>query len=202
MNNLRTLLQDTDPVRHEASRLESERIRLRQAVLGATSVNGSAPSQRARLTVAAVLVAALGIAALGYQVWLHGPTTVLAAVRFEVRLAEDRPMPGLLVAQVAGSDRLVYLHPESVVSNDDIAQTSVSQSSADRFEVVVELLSAGAQRMRQATTTHLGRPLAIMIDGGVVMAPVVRSPIGDSAVISGNFTRAEAERIAKGIARN
>jgi RNA polymerase sigma factor (sigma-70 family) len=37
------------------------------------------------------------------------------------------------------------------------------------------------------------------IDGAVVMAPVVRSPIGDSAMITGNFTRAEAERIAGGM---
>ena len=53
--------------------------------------------------------------------------------------------------------------------------------------------------MRQATAEHIGRPVAILIDGTVVMAPIVRSPIGDSAVISGQFTREEAERIAAGI---
>jgi preprotein translocase subunit SecD len=42
--------------------------------------------------------------------------------------------------------------------------------------------------------------MAVLIDGAVVMAPVVRSPITDSAVITGNFTQAEAERIADGIA--
>jgi len=41
--------------------------------------------------------------------------------------------------------------------------------------------------------------VAILIDGSVVMAPVVRAPIGDSAVISGKYTRAEAERIADGM---
>jgi preprotein translocase subunit SecD len=55
--------------------------------------------------------------------------------------------------------------------------------------------------MRQATATHVGRPVALLIDGDVVSAPVVRSPMSDSAVISGNFTRAEAERIAEGIGR-
>ena len=65
----------------------------------------------------------------------------------------------------------------------------------------MQFLPFGAERMRQATTTHLGRPVAILVDGGVVIAPVVRSPISDSAVISGNYTRAEAERIADGIGR-
>jgi preprotein translocase subunit SecD len=53
--------------------------------------------------------------------------------------------------------------------------------------------------MRRATAMHLGRPVAILIDGRVVMAPLVRSPVSESAVITGDFTRAEAERIADGM---
>ena len=41
--------------------------------------------------------------------------------------------------------------------------------------------------------------MAILIDGEVVMAPTVRVPIGASAVISGDFSKAEAERIINGI---
>jgi preprotein translocase subunit SecD len=36
--------------------------------------------------------------------------------------------------------------------------------------------------MRQATMTHIGRPVAMLVDGAVVMPPVVRSSISDSAV--------------------
>jgi preprotein translocase subunit SecD len=46
---------------------------------------------------------------------------------------------------------------------------------------------------------HLGRPVAILIDGEVVSVPTVKSPIGAAAVISGDFTRADAERIAQGM---
>jgi hypothetical protein len=38
-----------------------------------------------------------------------------------------------------------------------------------------------------------------MIDGDVVIAAVLRAPISESAVISGGFTPADAERIADGI---
>ena len=58
---------------------------------------------------------------------------------------------------------------------------------------------AGATKMRQATTTHVGKPVAILIDGEVVVAPVVRTVISSSAVISGDYSRAEAERIIEGI---
>jgi preprotein translocase subunit SecD len=144
-------------------------------------------------------LAALGIAALGYEVWLHGSTPVLAAVRFEVRLAEDRPIPGLIVGQTADARRVIYLHPEIVVSNEDIAQTRVVENGPVTFGISVQFLPGGADRMRQATTAHVGRPMAFLIDGVVVMAPVVRSPIADSAMITGNFTQAEAERIAAGM---
>jgi preprotein translocase subunit SecD len=65
--------------------------------------------------------------------------------------------------------------------------------------VAITFNDAGASRMTIATAGHVGRPLAILIDGEVVMAPVLRSPITASAVISGDFMRAEAERIVSGI---
>ena len=58
-----------------------------------------------------------------------------------------------------------------------------------------------AERLRQATSAHIGRPVAILLEGRVAMAPTVRSPIAESAVITGAFTEAEARRIAEGISR-
>jgi len=199
-NNLRTLLQNADPVLQEAPLPDAKREQLWRGIVRDAAIVRSKKPERSRLTFAAAIgMAVVGAAALGYGIWVHGTTSVLAAVRFEVRLAEDKAVPGLVVAQVLDSGRVIYLHPEIVVSNDDIAQSWVSQGGPDRFDVAVQLLPSGADRMRQATAMHVGRPVAILIDGRVVMAPVVRSPIGDSAVITGNFTRADAERIADGM---
>ena len=200
MSSLRRLLQDADPLRHEPSRLESGRERVRLTILQTIPLNRSTTSVRARVTIlAAFVIALIGTLTLGYQVWVRGTIPVLAAVRFELRLAENQPVPGLVVAQVAHTGGLIYLHPEIVLNNDDIAQSWVSHDGPGRFSVSVQFLQSGAERMRQATTAHLGRPMAILLDGKVVMTPVVRSPITDSAMITGNFTRAEAERIADGI---
>jgi preprotein translocase subunit SecD len=142
-------------------------------------------------------MALVGALALGY--WTYG-TPLLAAVRFEMRLAEDTPIPGLVVAQVSNSDRLIYVHPEILVSNDDIERAWVFLD-ASGFGVAVKFLPSGAERMQQATTAHVGRPLAILIDGRVVSVPTLRGPISDSATFNGAYTEAEAKRIADGIGR-
>ncbi len=200
MSSLRTLLHDADPLRHEPPHPEGGLGRIREVVLHTPAAERVRTSAATRFTAAAALaVAIIGAVAIGYLLWRNGTSTVLAAVRFEVRLAEGQPAPGLIVARVAASDRLIYLHPETVVNNEDIAASWVSQDGPDRFAVVVDLLPSGAERMRHATSAHAGRPVAILVDGSVVLAPIVRSAISDSAVISGSYTKRQAERIARGV---
>jgi hypothetical protein len=198
--DLRGLLQEADPIRHEAPLPRLRREQLRLKLLRRLAVDRPLKPTRARrplmAAVGAVMVAAV---AFGVAMWVQSRTPLIAAVRFEVRLAEDGPIPGLVVAQVPDSRRLIYLHPNVLVSNDDIAQTWVTEEAPDQFGVAVQLLPSGAERMRQATASHVGRPVAVLIDGKVVIAPVVRAPISDSAWISGNYTRADAERLADGM---
>jgi hypothetical protein len=203
MKTVRDLLRDADPLRHEPHGFGEERDRLRRAVVAAASEGPAAFSTwfRTRFALlAAVTLVLIAIMAVGSQIWSRGGATLQAAVRFEVRLAEDGPAAGLREARISGSDRVVYLHQEVIVTNSDIAQSRVVQGdSASRFGVGVEFNAAGAEKMRQATADHIGKPVAVLIDGEVVTAPVLRSPISTVAVISGDYTRAEAERIVNGI---
>jgi preprotein translocase subunit SecD len=64
--------------------------------------------------------------------------------------------------------------------------------------VGVEFNASGAEKMRAATGNHIGKPVAILLDSQVVVAPVLRAAIGASAVITGNF-RTQAEGIVNGI---
>jgi preprotein translocase subunit SecD len=43
--------------------------------------------------------------------------------------------------------------------------------------------------------------MAVLIDGDVVMAPTIRAPISESAVLNGVFSEAQAKQVADGIAR-
>ena len=127
--------------------------------------------------------------------WTSSPRCVS-----RVRLAEDSPGPGLREAPVPGAGRSVYLHDTTVVTNDDIAQAQVAPGgSPSTFGVTVTFKPAAAEKMRSATQGHVGKPLAILVDGTIVIALTVKSAITTSAVISGDFSRAEADRIAAGI---
>jgi hypothetical protein len=203
MKTVKDLLRDADPLRHEPDRPAEERERLRQTIVAAAS-DATAPLSnwfRARIALfAAVAVAVIAMVAVGSQVWSPGGATLQAAVRFEVRLAEESPATGLREARVSGTDRVIYLHQEAIVTNSDVVQSRVVQGdNASRFSVAVEFSAAGAERMRQATASHIGKLAAVVIDGEVVMAPVVRAPVSTLGLISGDYTRAEAERIVSGI---
>lgn len=59
------------------------------------------------------------------------------------------------------------------------------------------LNASGASRFADITRAHVGTPFAVVLDGKVVTAPVIRSPItGGSGEISGSFTVAEARDLA------
>jgi hypothetical protein len=203
MKTVTDILRDADPLPDDMRRLEEERDRLRQTVVAAASdavAPSRGPLRTRKAAIVAVSVAVVALAAVGLQIWSEGGATLQAAVRFEVRLAEERPTPGLVFTPLPGSNRVIYLHHEIVVTNGDISQTRVLAGNAPaQFWVGVDFSQAGAQKIRRATANHIGRPVAILIDGEVVAVPVLRAPISESAVISGGFTRAEAERIADGI---
>ncbi|SLN55915.1 protein translocase subunit SecD [Oceanibacterium hippocampi] len=63
--------------------------------------------------------------------------------------------------------------------------------------VTIRFDSAGAKRFANTTAENVGRPFAIVLDGKVISAPVIREPIlGGSAEISGSFTVASANELA------
>lgn len=57
--------------------------------------------------------------------------------------------------------------------------------------------SIGAQRFGAATAANVGRPMAVVLDGMVISAPRINSPIlGGSGIITGGFTVKEANDLA------
>src|SRR5215467_7968975 len=167
---------------------------------------GSASGRRRRAHVRTDRAAcvALGVACL----WL---VTSLGAVAqqatpalttLEVRLAEQAPGAGLVEATVQNSNEKVYLHPESIVTNADVVRATVVPGiTSVNFNVAITFNTAGAAKMSRATASHLNKPVAILINGRVVAAPIVRAQIAEQAVISGDFDREQASAIAAGLNR-
>ena len=203
MKTIHDLLNDADPLRHESPVVEEQRIAARAALVTEKSAEPRIirpPRLRAApLTMSVRAIAAvLGILVLGALLWPRMGFETHARVRFEVRLAEDRPAPGLIEATVSGTDRTIYLHPEIVLSNEDVVSASVSKDSMARTGVSLHFTPEGTKKILAAGKQHIGKPMAILIDGVVVMAPTLRENLSDRAMITG-MTESEAERIVNGM---
>jgi preprotein translocase subunit SecD len=203
MTELRTLLREADPLECDPVFPPDRRDSIRDAILSVPArVRDPERAISRRLAIAGAAALAVFAASLaGPRMGALFVRDLAAAIRFEVRLAEDQPAPGLREAKVAGSNRSVYLYDSVIVSNGDIASAhAVPGSGPSDYSVNIEFNAAGAARMHDATASHVGKLIAILLDGGVVMAPTLRSPISESARITGHFTKPQAERIANGLA--
>jgi hypothetical protein len=201
MKGIRNLLQEADPLHSEPACSPDDRERRRQAILAAASASQLPSRSRSRLaTIATVCCILIATWFLGSRAASLFVSDLQAAVRFEVKLAEDKPSPGMREVKASGAAQPIYLHNQAVVTNSDIASAHVvPDKTAGRFAIAIEFNASGAGKMLRATTAHIGKPIAILIDGQLAMAPLLRSPVSTPAMVTGIFTRAEAERIANGI---
>jgi hypothetical protein len=204
MKSIEELLRDADPLLHEPSTSSEQRDYRRRAVVatGHRSGDRAGAEPRSRVTLFVTLgFVMIVVLFLAERMWPPFFGNVYAAtVRFEVKLAEEEPAAGLREAKVSGTDRSVYLHAEDILTNSDISRAStIRVDHSSKYSVGLEFNPSGTEKIRAATASHIGEPVAILLDGKVIMAPTVRQPIAESAVISGDLSKTEAEKIVKGI---
>jgi hypothetical protein len=127
----------------------------------------------------------------------------------EFRLVEDIPSaltePMTLVVRAAAEGRpelTSTLHVQRIVLMDvtGVQSAGVTQDMLGRPQIEIHLTDAGRERFARITRENMDRKLAIIIDGRLYSAPVIRSEIrGGAAQITGDFTQSEAERLANRI---
>ena len=94
-------------------------------------------------------------------------------------------------------------HPDgepfvTIMTNEviDGAVANESENTYGSWLVAVEITDEGTSVFGEFTSTHIGQPLAIVVNGEVLIAPTIQARIEDSAFITGNFTQPEAEQLA------
>jgi protein-export membrane protein SecD len=84
-----------------------------------------------------------------------------------------------------------------MVSGEDLVDAQLAFDQYNAPVVSFKFDSRGARLFGDATRTNVGRRFAIVLDGKVISAPVIREPIlGGSGQISGGFTPDEARDLA------
>ncbi|VBB69101.1 Protein-export membrane protein SecD (TC 3.A.5.1.1) [invertebrate metagenome] len=125
--------------------------------------------------------------------------------KLTLHLVDDRVTPGDVVARhmppgthlLPGvSEGMLPIRKRVVVAGDDLVD---AQPSFQNGQPVVHFRfnPLGGRKFRKMTQENVGKRLAIVLDGKVISAPVIREPIlGGSGVISGRFTTQEAQDLA------
>jgi preprotein translocase subunit SecD len=96
----------------------------------------------------------------------------------------------------AGNPRYYPIRKRVMVSGDSLVD---SQPTFQDNQAVVNFRfdTSGAKKFGRVTQENVGRPFAIVLDGKVISAPVIREAIlGGSGVISGNFNTQSARDLA------
>lgn len=107
--------------------------------------------------------------------------------------------PDLLCLPQSEPDAPFLLLRAAELDNSAVADAIVDLERDHGLPVVgIRLTSDGAERFGRMTSELVGERIAIVIDGTVVMAPVVRMAIpGGSLVIDGSFTVRQATDLAR-----
>jgi preprotein translocase subunit SecD len=128
------------------------------------------------------------------------PASDQTRIKFELRRAENEPAEGLVEYALESPNHKIYLHKEAFITNKDVLNALVViDEHTGHFNIEITFTKEGAERIAQITEQHIGKPIAVLFDNRVVTAPIVNSRVSDTAIISGQFSKAEAERIASGI---
>ena len=186
MKTLAEVLRDADPDDDETRSAQARAV-TRATVLSAERDAAPARGVSRRTAIALSAAAAVAGIATAHFSWQHGSVDV-AAMRFEARLAESNQT--ILTNADIQTAKMVALHDRST---RDTARTKST------FGIELVFTSEGAAKMLRATREHVGEHLQLRIDDEVVMAPLIRVPISSSAMLTGDYTNAEAQRIVDGL---
>jgi preprotein translocase subunit SecD len=118
----------------------------------------------------------------------------------EPQAAGTETLPGTEVDPITGRPAATtYKVERGVIMTGDVISDARHRPGefGDSPYVAITLDSRGARIFERVTSENVGRQLAIVLDGKVQSAPVIRERIGGGrAVISGNFTLDEARDLA------
>lgn len=92
---------------------------------------------------------------------------------------------------------LVVIMADPIIRGEDLKTVSQGFDASNQPNIIFELNDRGKRLFGEATTQNVGRQFAIVLNGRIVSAPNIRSPItGGTGTIEGGFTLERAQEIA------
>ena len=111
--------------------------------------------------------------------------------------ANIAPFGKMIISDLYDPDIKYLIEKKSSVGGENLVDAKASFDPNEGHAVSFRFDTTGAQKFGKATTENIGKRFAVVLDGVVITAPVIRSAItGGSGIISGNFTSQEATDLA------
>lgn len=118
---------------------------------------------------------------------------VLPAGVMTLPMLETHPQAG----QQGQKERQIAVEKDVMLTGEDVDDARPAFDQMNQAYVTLNFNSRGGRIFERVTGENVGRRMAIVLDGKVYSAPVIRERIGGGrASISGNFTTAEAQDLA------
>jgi len=151
----------------------------------------------------------------GYEDTARAKSLIGRTAQLEFKLVDERgDLDKALQGQIPAGDIIMYgpeskragqsfkqpylLKKRTELSGTEISDARVSiDSRFNEYAVTLKFNSKGARRFDKLTKAHVGERFAIILEGVVNSAPVIRERIsGGSAQITGSFSPAEAHDLS------
>ena len=115
----------------------------------------------------------------------------------EIRAASAKAVSGWAQMSSPAGDPL-WVAPGARLTSADIARAEARTLTDGGPAVAIVLTDDGAKKMAELSATQTNQPIALMLDGKVIWAPVVRGSIGKEAVLTGGkggLTQQQIDRL-------
>ncbi len=151
----------------------------------------------------------------GYEDTAHAKQLIGRTAQLEFKLVDEKgDLDKAMSGRIPPGDIIMYgpeqmrngqsyrqpylLKKRTLLSGTEIADARVSiDSRFNEYAVTLKFNSKGARKFDKLTAAHVGERFAIILEGVVNSAPVIRERIaGGSAQITGSFSPAEAHDLA------
>jgi preprotein translocase subunit SecD len=120
----------------------------------------------------------------------------------QIRAAASTAIAGWQQMASPGGDPL-WVAPDTRLGAADIARAE-ARTVNGQPAVALVLTDESAKRMTALSKEQLDQPVALLLDGKVIWAPIVRSAIGREAVLTGGpggLTKAQIDRLLTSLKR-
>ena len=123
------------------------------------------------------------------------PPAVAPGHQLELRMASVEPYADWIETEMRSSGESVYLDSNAIATGPDFERIRIGMDEKGRPCLNFQVTPSAAVRLATATRAHLGRQMAIVIDGVPELSLYLNTEFGANFQITGEFSFEEIDRM-------